>query len=57
MAKIIRILEVPLLLLVIALGTYTEGSFKTAAALLAVSITRLIVNTMTDDSIYKNLKK
>jgi|TARA_R110000744_G_C19256673_1_gene550890 hypothetical protein len=57
MTKIIRILEVPLLMLVMAIGTYSEGSFKTAAALLAVSITRLIVNTMTDDSIYKNLKK
>ena len=57
MTKIIRILEVPLLMLVMAIGTYSEGSFKTAAALLAVSITRLIVNAMTDDSIYKNLKK
>jgi len=49
MRKSIRILEVPLLLLAIALGTYIEGN-----TIFAISIIRLVVNHITDDSVYKN---
>jgi len=54
MRKSIRILEVPLLLLAIALGTYIEGNTIFAIVLFAISIIRLVVNHITDDSVYKN---
>jgi hypothetical protein len=54
MRKSIRILEVPLLLLAVAFGTYIEGNTIFASCLIAVSIIRLVVNHITDDSVYKN---
>ncbi len=53
MYKFIRILEVPLLLLILALECMQESSYVTFVFLMAVSITRLIVNVITDDTIYK----
>tara|TARA_R110000850_G_scaffold6030_1_gene23817 strand:- start:176 stop:340 length:165 start_codon:yes stop_codon:yes gene_type:complete len=54
MRKFIRILEVPILLLVLSFGTYMDGSYGTAIFLLVVSVTRLWVNVITDNIIYKN---
>jgi len=53
MIKAIRILEVPLLLLVIAIGCIEEGLISTPIFLIAISVTRLIVNVITDAIIYK----
>tara|TARA_R100000908_G_C3630605_1_gene71653 strand:+ start:335 stop:499 length:165 start_codon:yes stop_codon:yes gene_type:complete len=53
MIKVIRILEVPLYLLVIALGCLEEGATTTAIILTLISIVRLIVNSITDTSVYK----
>jgi len=53
MRKAIRILEVPLLLLAIAFGTYAEGNTIFAIVLFAISLLRLVVNHITDDSVYK----
>tara|TARA_R100000734_G_C3281301_1_gene74857 strand:+ start:567 stop:731 length:165 start_codon:yes stop_codon:yes gene_type:complete len=53
MIKMIRILEVPIYLLTIALGTYIEGSTTMALVLAGISVTRLIVNVVTDESVYK----
>jgi hypothetical protein len=53
MIKFIRILEVPLLLLIMALGCIEEGAMITFTFLIAISVTRLIVNVITDDIIYK----
>jgi hypothetical protein len=53
MIKAIRILEVPLYLLVIALGCLENGSTAIAIILILISIARLVVNTITDTSIYK----
>jgi len=54
MAKAIRILEVPIYLLVIAMGCYEIGAPGTAVFLVLVSFARLFTNTITDDSIYKH---
>ena len=53
MAKVIRILEVPIYLLVIATGCFELGSPKTAIFLIIVSLARIFVNTITDESIYR----
>ena len=53
MAKTIRILEVPIYLLVIAMACFELGAPGTAIFLIIVSIARIIVNTITDDSVYK----
>ena len=53
MKKYIRALEIPLYLLVIALFCLENGNKATAAFLLIVSISRLIVNVITDEFIYK----
>ena len=53
MIKAIRILEVPLYLLVIALGCLEEGAITMAIILILISIVRLVVNTITDTFIYK----
>jgi len=53
MIKVIRILEVPLLLLVMAIGCLQEDAMVMFIFLIAISITRLIVNVITDDTIYK----
>jgi hypothetical protein len=54
MRKFIRILEVPILLLIISFWTCLEGSYGTAIFLLVVSVTRLWINVITDNIIYKN---
>ena len=54
MRKSIRILEVPLLLMAIAIATLNEGNYTLGIILLIISVLRLIVNHITDDSIYKN---
>ena len=53
MRKYIRALEVPFLLLVIAMGCIEMGSTGTAIFLFIVSASRLFVNVITDDFIYK----
>jgi|TARA_R110000803_G_scaffold157990_1_gene222300 hypothetical protein len=53
MRKPIRILEVPLYLLTIAMASYELGATGTTIFLILVSILRLIVNTTTDSSVYK----
>jgi len=54
MAKAIRILEVPIYLLVLAMGCYEFGAGGTAVFLVLVSFARLFTNTITDDSVYKH---
>ncbi len=53
MAKTIRILEVPIYLLVLAMGCFELGAPGTAIFLIIVSVARIFVNTITDDSVYK----
>ena len=53
MAKAIRILEVPIYLLVIAMACFELGAPGTAAFLVLVSIARIVVNSITDGSVYK----
>ena len=53
MIKTIRIPEVPLYLLVIALGCLENGSTAMAIILILISIARLVVNSITDTSVYK----
>ena len=57
MRKSIRILEVPLLLMAIAVGTISEGNYTLGIILLFISVLRLIVNHITDDSVYKKQRK
>jgi len=57
MAKTIRILEVPIYLLVIAMACFELGAPGTAIFLIIVSIARIIVNSITDDSVYKQKSK
>ena len=57
MAKAIRILEVPIYLLVLAMGCYEVGAPGTAIFLVIVSSARLFTNTITDNSIYKQKGK
>ena len=52
-AKPIRILEVPLLLLVIALACFERGNVRVAVFLIIVSVGRLIINSITDEFTYK----
>ena len=52
MIKAIRILEVPLLLLILAMQTI-EHSIGWAIFLILISIFRLIANVITDEIIYK----
>jgi len=53
MVKAIRVLEVPLLLLIMAIGCVEENAIEMAVFLGAISITRLIVNVITDSIIYR----
>ena len=53
MIKVIRILEVPIYLLVIALGCIENGSTAMGIFITIISIVRLVVNSITDTSIYK----
>tara|TARA_R110002012_G_scaffold250692_1_gene428549 strand:- start:215 stop:388 length:174 start_codon:yes stop_codon:yes gene_type:complete len=54
MAKAIRILEVPIYLLVIAMACYEFGAGGTAIFLVLVSFARLFTNSISDSSVYKN---
>ena len=54
MAKVIRILEVPIYLLVIAMAVYEiEQATGISIILVIISIARLAVNVMFDEFIYK----
>ena len=53
MRKILRILEVPLYLMVIALGTLEAGSTLMGMVLMIVSVARLWVNVITDQHTYR----
>ena len=53
MIKLIRILEVPLLLLIIAIGCIEEGAIGVSIFLITISVLRLWVNVVTDDTIYR----
>jgi len=53
MKKYIRALEVPLYLLVIALACLERGNTGLAIILGIISASRLVVNVMTDEFIYK----
>ena len=53
MKNYIRALETPFYLLVIALVALERGHIGLTIFLLIVSISRLIVNVMTDEFIYK----
>ena len=56
MIKALRILEVPIYLLVIALFCIENGSIAMGIFLIVVSVGRLWTNHITDDIIYKNDK-
>ena len=53
MIKAIRILEVPIYLLVIAMACLERGNTIIAIFLILISIARLAVNSTTDTSVYK----
>tara|TARA_R110000744_G_scaffold182967_1_gene302286 strand:+ start:737 stop:901 length:165 start_codon:yes stop_codon:yes gene_type:complete len=53
MSKVLRILETPILLLVIALACHELEAGGTAIFLTLVSIVKLITNVITDEFIYK----
>jgi hypothetical protein len=53
MIKAIRILEVPIYLLVIALFCIENESTAMGIFLIIISIARLFTNHITDDTIYK----
>ena len=53
MKRFIRILETPLYLLTIALACFEMGLYGTSIFLVLVSVARLYVNHITDDSVYK----
>jgi len=48
MKKYIRILEVPLLILIISLFCVEQGNIAMAVFLMLISIARLIINKITD---------
>tara|TARA_R110001606_G_scaffold209670_1_gene356929 strand:- start:872 stop:1078 length:207 start_codon:yes stop_codon:yes gene_type:complete len=51
--KALRILEVPILLLAVAVGCFEHDSIIIAMFLLLVSIGRLVANVITDEYVYK----
>jgi hypothetical protein len=53
MVRMVRILEVPLLLLVVSFECFEEGSTIMGIILLIVSMTRMWANVTTDEFIYK----
>tara|TARA_R100000664_G_C2646980_1_gene69347 strand:- start:136 stop:300 length:165 start_codon:yes stop_codon:yes gene_type:complete len=53
MNRLIRILEIPIYLLVIALFCLENGSHSVGIFLILISIVRLWTNHITDDTIYK----
>jgi len=54
MIKAIRILEVPIYLLVIALGCIENGSTAMGIFIVIISIVRLFTNHITDEFVYKS---
>jgi thiamine transporter ThiT len=52
--KTIRIVEVPIYLLAMAMGCWNSGSTTLAVVLLVTSIGRLWINHITDSSVYKD---
>ena len=52
--KIIRIVEVPVYMLAIAIGCLNEGSTFIGLTLIAISIFRLWVNHNTDEHVYRD---
>ena len=55
MKKAIRILEIPIYLLVIAMAIYEiEQATSLSIVLVIISIARLAVNIITDEYVYKN---
>ena len=53
MIKVIRILEIPIYLLVIAMACLERGNTKIAIFLILMSMVRLAVNNITDEFNYK----
>jgi len=53
MAKVIRILEVPIYLLIIAYACMEKGHTSVAIFLGIVSVLRFITNSFTDEFVYK----
>ena len=53
MVKTIRIIEVPIYLMAMAMGCWNNGSGALAIVLMVISIFRLWVNVVTDSSVYK----
>jgi hypothetical protein len=53
MIKAIRILEIPIYLLVIAMACLERGSIIIAIFLILMSMVRLVVNSITDEFNYK----
>ena len=52
--RVIRIVEVPIYLLAMAMGCWNSGSTTLAVVLLGVSLFRLWINHITDSSVYKD---
>ena len=52
--RIIRIVEVPIYLLALAIGCFNEGSTGFGLVLLAISIFRLWTNHITDEHVYRD---
>tara|TARA_R110000744_G_scaffold84740_1_gene165882 strand:+ start:367 stop:522 length:156 start_codon:yes stop_codon:yes gene_type:complete len=50
MIKLIRILEVPLLILVIAVGGIEQGLLAMPLFLIFISVLRLVINVMTEEA-------
>ena len=57
MIKTIRILEVPIYLLALSLICFEDGSNGIGTFLMIVSLVRLWVNSITDNSVYKQGEK
>ena len=56
MIKVIRILEVPIYLLVIATCCFENGANEMGLLLILISLVRFYVNHITDDTIYDRKK-
>jgi hypothetical protein len=52
--RIIRIVEVPIYLLTLAIGCLNEGSTFFGLLLLTISVFRLWTNHITDEHVYKD---
>ena len=52
--RVIRIVEVPIYLLTLAIGCFNEGSTGFGLVLSAISIFRLWTNHITDEHVYRD---